>query len=97
MVIRVGVVQVIVFVGCANYAVWQISGQTVVSLLCCCSSVSFATDCLVLLGAIGLGKGRESGTQGVALGAGFAIIECHGIVPLCAQVDLACFATVLWW
>lgn len=97
MVIRVGVVQVIVFVGCANYAVWQISGQTVVSLLCCCSSVSFATDRLVLLGAFGLGKGRESGTQGVALGAGFAIIECHGIVPLCAQVVLASFATVLWW
>ena len=97
MVIRVGVVQVIVFVGCANYAVWQIWGCAVVTLLRCCPSVSFATGRLVLLGAFGLGKGRESGTQGVALGAGFAIIECHGIIPLCAQVVLASFATVLWW
>ena len=97
MVVRVGVVQVIVFVGCANYAVWQISGQAIVAFLCCCPSVSFAIGRLVLLGAFGLGKGRESGTQGVALGAGFAIIECHGIIPLCAQVVLASFATVLWW
>ena len=59
---------------------------------CFCFGIGFGV--FSVLGILGLGERRESRPQGVALGACFAIIECHGIIPLCARVALTGFASI---
>lgn len=98
VVVRVGVVQIIVLVGgtdnalrSCRFARFRGAGAACAETalryvgfgICLCSA-------LALHMLFRLGKGCEGGAQGVAFGAGFAIIGCHGIISLQAFAEIRC-------